>query len=147
MNKFITYLVLAWLVILTGFTCYIIRAEREFLKFADFVVDDNLKNVIKSGGATFYIVDMEHYANAELLTQVPLWQPVYVKDTDMKNLVDWKRKYTLMVRDFQNIDFQSITIAASADRYIKLQMAGMEDRKLTPEEKSKIVDKAKRRAK
>ena len=145
MSKFITALVLIWLIVLTGFTCYIIKAEREFLKFADFVVDDNIKNVVQSGGATFYVVDMELYANAQLGTTVPLWQPIYVKDTDMAALIDWKRGNVLMVRDFMNINFQSKVLADSADRYIKLRMAGVYDRKLTPEQKAKITNREKQR--
>lgn len=145
MSKFITVLVLIWLVVLTGFTCYIIKAEHEFLKFADFVVDDNIKNVVQSGGATFYVVDMELYGNAQLGTTVPLWQPIYVKDTDMGALIDWKRGNVLMVRDFLNINFQSKVLAADADRYIKLRMAGVYDRKISPEQKAKIADREKRR--
>jgi len=145
MNKFITGLVLVWLVVLTAFSCYSIKAERELLKFADFVLDDNLKNVVQSGGATFYIVDMERYANAMLGHEVPLWQPIYVKDTDMGALIEWKVKFDLMVRDFKNVDFQSRIAAAKADQYFKRRVSGMQDRKLTPAEKTKKSDREKQR--
>ena len=145
MNKFITGLILVWLVVLTAFSCYAIKAERELLKFADFVLDDDLKNVVQSGGATFYVVDMERYANAMLGHEVPLWQPIYVKDTDMGALIEWKVKFDLMVRDFKNVDFQSRIAAAKADQYFKGRVSGMKDRKLTPEEKAKKVDREKRR--
>ena len=144
-NKFTVYLMLFWLTVLTATGCYIIRAEHEFLKFADFVIDDNLKNVIQSGGATFYIVDMDNWATANLGTNVRLWRPLYVMDKDMGKLVDWKRKQTLMVRDFENINWQSKVIAEQADRYIKLRLSGMQDRKKTPEQKTKDADQRKRK--
>lgn len=144
MNKVITGLILVWLTVLTAFGCYTLKAEHELLKFADFVLDDNLKNVIQSGGTIFYIVDMDMYAKAHLLTDVPLWQPVYVKDSDMEHLAAWKRKYTLMVRDFNNLNFKSKLTAAQADRYFKNRVIGMYDRKKTYKERIKEADQEKR---
>lgn len=145
MSKFITILMLVWLVVLTAFSCYSIKAEVELLEFADFVLDDNLKNVIQSGGATFYVVDMEYYANAKLVKDVPLWQPIYVKDTDMEALILWKQKFSLMIRDFKNLDFQSRIAAAKADQYFKRRVTGMQERKLTPEQKARKADMEKRK--
>ena len=145
MNKFITGLILVWLVVLTAFSCYVLKAEHEFLRFADFVVDDNLKNVVQSGGSTFYIVDMDNWATANLGTTVKLWRPIYVRDKDMAALVTWKRRQTIMFRDFDNINWQSKVIAEQADRYLKLRIAGMYDRKKTPEQKSKEINMEKRK--
>lgn len=124
MNKFITGLILVWLVVLTAFSCYAIKAERELLKFADFVLTDNLKNVVQSGGVTFYVVNMDPFSKAKVLTDIPLWQPVYVKDTDMGKLMDWQRKYILMIRNFNNLDFNSKIAAAKANQYLKKRLAG-----------------------
>ena len=145
MNKIITGLVLVWLVVMTGFGCYVMKAEHEFLKFADFVLDDNLKNVVQSGGVTYYVVDMENVGTALLSTKVKLWQPMYVAAGDLDKLIDWKRTSTLMFRDFQNLDFQSRIAAAKADQYLKSRILGMQDRKMTPEEKAKQVKKEKRK--
>ena len=135
--KFIIYLTLIWLMVLTATGCYIIKAEHEFLKFADFVLAGNIKNAVQSGGATFYVVDMGRYPDALLGKRIPLWQPIYVKDTDMNALVEWKLKFHLMVMDFKNADFQSKIAAAKADQYFKRQVIVMCNRKLSAKEKSK----------
>ena len=130
---------------LTGFSCYVVKAERAFLKFADFVLDDNLKNVVQSGGATFYVVDMEKFAVAQLGEQVPFWRPMYVKDSDMGKLIDWKRGNILMVRDFLNMDFQSRVAAAKADQYLKGRLSDLRERKKTQKERVLEADRKKRK--
>lgn len=145
MNRIITGLMLIWLVVLTACSCYNIKAERELLKFADFVLDDNLKNVVQSGGVTYYVVDMEQYATAFLGSKVNLWQPIYVAGKDLDALIDWRQKQTLMVRDFNNINFQSKIAAAKADQYFKSRVQGMQRRNMTPEQILKAADREKRK--
>jgi hypothetical protein len=144
MSKVITWFILIWLVVLTGFTCYVIKAEREFLKFADFVLDDNLKNVVKSGGGQFYVVDMAKAAVEGYHNGVTFWSPVYVNAVDLEKLINWKQTNILMVKQYEEMDLrmQSMRpfVVESADRYMKLRMAAMEDRKLTPKEKKRLED-------
>lgn len=129
MNKFTFGLLLFWLTVLTVFGCYVIKAEHAFLKFADFVLDDNLKNVVQSGGATFYVVDMGIVPVPGVDKSLKFWSPIYVNANDLGKLIDWKRNQTLMVKEFQNMDFESKMAALRADKYFQQRLSDLRKRK------------------
>ena len=126
--KTLLTLILVWLVILTGTTCWVIRAEREFLKFADFVVQDNLKNVVQSGGRTFYIVEMGKVPALRPDSHVDFWTPIYVDEKQLGKLVDFSRKQAIMVHEFNELDITARQIAAQADTYFKRKLTETQDR-------------------
>jgi len=144
MSKIITGLMLIWLVVITVTGCFSRKAEVEFLQFADMVIDDNIKNVVKSGGGTFLVVDMGNVTMPGLTPDIRLWSPIYVNEKDLDKIIDWKRKQVIMVRDFKNINFQSPIIAAQAERYFKKRLDNLEIRKLTPKQKAALAEKRKR---
>ena len=129
--KTILTLILIWLVILTGTTCWVIRVEREFLKFADFVVSDNLKNVVQSGGRTFYVVEMGKVPALRPDSKVDFWTPIYVEEKQLGQLVHFTRKQAIMVHEFEELDITARQIAAQADTYFKRKLAKTQDRKET----------------
>jgi len=128
MHKVFTYLVLFWLLILTIFSCYVVKAERSFLKFADFVLDDNLKNVVQSGGDTFYVVSMVQVSVPYVDKTLSFWTPLYISSKNLGQLIDWKRKQFLMVKEFENIDFDSRMAAMKADQYLKQRLSELQSR-------------------
>jgi hypothetical protein len=128
MSKIVTCLILIWLCVLTGFTCYVIKAEHSFLKFADFVLDDNLKNVVQSGGQTFYVIDMAKVTSSDL---VPVWSPVYVDSKDMGKFTQLKRKQTMLIKELEELGPMMQKVSPEADRFMKMKIAELESRKHT----------------
>ena len=112
------------------------------------MVDDNLKNIVQSGGGQFYVVDMAKADIDGFYKGVSFWTPVYVNATDLDKLINWKQTNYLMVKEFEALDMQIKSLqpigVPSAERYLNLRMAQMEERKLTPKEKTKLVNKAAR---
>lgn len=129
--KLILALMLVWLVALTASDCLVIKAEKEFLKFADFVIDDNLKNVVQSGGHTYYVVDMGKADIGRPEIGVTFWTPVYVEGSELEVITNFQRKRALMVKEFEELDITGKQIAAQAGRFVEGKLKNLQERKET----------------
>lgn len=118
-----------WVLILTITVSYLLKTDREFLYFTDMVIDDNLKNTIKSGGNTFFVIDMFQIDIGRPDLPIKVWTPVWVEEKDMDKLIQWKRQITLMVRDFEIMDMDSKIAASKVDRWFKKKLQETEVRK------------------
>jgi hypothetical protein len=127
--KTIIVLLVLLIAVVTVTNIYMMKAEREFLHFCDMVLDDNLKNVVKSGGATFYVVDMVELDIGRKDTGSKFWAPLYVNEIDLETLLQWKRTNAIMVRDFQNLDFDSKMAMQKANAYFQKRLAQVKERK------------------
>jgi len=122
-------LIILWLVALSISNCLIIKAEREFLKFTDFVIDDNLKNVVQSGGNTYYIVDMGKVTIPQDVGGTNLWSPIYVDGKDLPALADWRRKMSIMVKEYDEMDITGKQLVAQAEGFFTRKLAETQKRK------------------
>lgn len=127
--KTIIGLMLVWLVILTGTFVYVLNCEKAFLKFADLVVDDNLKNVIVAGGKTFLIAEMLQVDIGRPDLPIKLYGPVYMDADEMEKMVTWKQKNWLMVRDYERMDLESRIQMAKVNTWFKQRLAETQERK------------------
>lgn len=127
--KPVIWLLILWLVIDAFTLGYLIKTDRVFLKFADMVMDDNLKNVVKSGGSTFYVVDVAEMNLGRPDVGVKFYAPIYIRDADLEKAFHWKRTNALMVQEFENLNFQTITAATRANAYFQMKLAETETRK------------------
>lgn len=125
----IFFLIFVWMIVLSATLAYVLKAEHEFLVFADMMVDDNLKNVVKSGGRTYLVVDMSEVDIGRPDLPVKLYAPMYMHDEDMEKMVDWKQKMYLMVRDFEKMDMDAKIAAAKAGAYFKKRLKEVQARK------------------
>lgn len=129
MKTTITLLMFIWMVVLTGTVFELNRADRKFLTFADMMVDDNLKNVIKSGGKTFLIVDMLPVDIGRPDIPIPIYGPVYMNDSDMEKIGNWKRRMAIMVKEYEQMDFDSRLRMAKVNEWFKKKLAETQERK------------------
>lgn len=127
--KPVIWLLILWLVIDAFTLGYLIKTDRAFLKFADMVMDDNLKNVVKSGGSTFYVVDVAEMNLGRPDVGVKFYAPIYIRDNDLEKAFHWKRTNALMVQEFENLNFQTIMAATRANAYFQMKLAETETRK------------------
>jgi hypothetical protein len=134
MRNFIIGLLFVWLFSCSVAIQYLNKADDKLLDFADFVIDDNLKNVIQSGGQTYYIIDTVKVDIGRTSTGVDFVMPVYVAEKDLDKLANWKRRMVLMVKEYDQLDITGKQIAAQANSYFKRKLAETQQRK---EEKKK----------
>lgn len=127
--KTIIVLLVLLVAVVTVTNIYMMKADREFLHFCDMVIDDNIKNVVESGGSTFYVVDMAEVDIKRPDVGVKFWGPVYVRDKDLDTVANWKRKMTLMVGDFENLDFDSKIRMAKVNQWFQQKLKEERGRK------------------
>jgi hypothetical protein len=122
-------LIVLWLTVISVTQVAFLKGQREYLKFADMVLDDNLKNVIVSGGKTFLIVDMAVMEGYRDDVPARLWSPVYISEEELPRIADWRRSTQLMVNKFEEDEFDRKLIMAKVDQYFKQRLVQVQDRK------------------
>jgi len=122
-------LIVLWLTVISVTQVAFLKGQREYLKFADMVLDDNLKNVIVSGGKTFLIVDMAVMEGFRDDIPVRLWSPVFISEEDLPRIADWKRSMQMMFKEFEDMEFDRKLIMAKVDQYFKQRLTQVQDRK------------------
>lgn len=129
MRNFTLGLLFIWLFACSVAIHYLNIADNKLLAFADFVIDDNLKNVIQSGGLTYYIVDTVVADVGRESTGVKFVMPIYVSEKDLPKLILWKQRMALMVKEYDQLDVTGKQLAAEANGYFKRKLAETQQRK------------------
>jgi len=128
-------LIVLWLLTISVTQAFFCAGQREFLKFADFVIDDNLKNVIQSGGKTYLVVDMAIIEGLRPDIPVKLWGPVFISEEDLPRIADWERSMQIMVNEYEDMEFDRKLIMAKVDQYFKRKLEETKTRKYKEEVK------------
>jgi hypothetical protein len=135
LKDFAIVLMFLWLLACSVAIHYLNNVDKQLLAFADFVIDDNLKNVIQSGGQTYYIVDTIKINTEQKYDGVNFVTPMYVSEKDLAKLTQWKRKMVLMVKEFNELDITGKQLDAQANGYFKRKLAETQERKRNLKEK------------
>ncbi len=81
---------------------FVIKTQKEFLKFETSIVSDNIKNVIKYNDRTFLLYGLQGqgYVHPEKYFQkYPVYSAVYIEDSVFSDLAEETRRIALGEED------------------------------------------------